>query len=197
MSATTLFQSHSHSSSRPTLLALFLFSDHFNNVTKVPVQIGARCVALEGEQKLTCLPRQHGGSLMSVFTLREDLRHKVTKTVALHHKQNTLRCHLHTLVCTLSRMYNVPNRIHFAAIFIHLYAHFHECTTSTRNYTTAQRRDSKLTSHGSATELRPFSIENNIRCSARSDHMSQILRALHSLNFLSNPAFSIDYSSYL
>ena len=67
-------------------------------------------MALEGEQKLTCLPRQHGGPLVSVFTFRENLRHKVTQKVALHHKQNTLRCHLHTLVCTLSQMYNVHKK---------------------------------------------------------------------------------------
>ena len=110
MSATTLFQSLSHSSSRSTLLALFLVSNHFNNVTKVHFQIGARCVALEGEQKLSCLPMQDGGSVMSVFTLRENLRHKVTQKAAHHHKQNTLRCHLPTLVCTLSQMYNVHKK---------------------------------------------------------------------------------------
>ena len=59
------------------------------------------------ENKNSCLPTEDGGSLMSVFTLRENLRHKVTQKVAHHHKQNTLRCHLHTLVCTLSQMYNV------------------------------------------------------------------------------------------
>ena len=59
------------------------------------------------KQKLTCLPRQDGGSLRSVFTLRENFWHKVTQKVAHHHKQNTLRCHLHTLVCTLPQMYNV------------------------------------------------------------------------------------------
>ena len=109
MSATTLFQSLSHSS-RSTLLALFLFSNHFNNVTKVPFQIGARCVALEEERKLSCLPRQDGGSLMSVFTLRENLRLKVTQKVAHHHYQNTLCYHLHTLVCTLSQMYKVHKK---------------------------------------------------------------------------------------
>ena len=110
VSATTLFQSLSHSSSRSTLLALFLFSNHFSNVAKVQFQIGARCVALEGEQQLTCLPMQDGGSLMSVFTLRENRRHKVPQKAAHHHKQNTLHCHLHTLVCTLSQMYNVHKK---------------------------------------------------------------------------------------
>ena len=105
-----LFQSLSHSSSRSTLLALFLFSNHFNNVTKVQFQIGAWRVALEGEQKLACVPMQDGGSLMSVFTLKENRRHKVTQKVAHNHKQNTLRCHLHTLVCTLSQMYNVHKK---------------------------------------------------------------------------------------
>ena len=94
----------------PRFLLFFLVSDHFNNVTKVPVQIGARCVALEGEQKLSCLPMQDGGSVMSVFTLRENLRHKVTQKVAHHHYQNTLRCHLHTLACTLSQMYKVHKK---------------------------------------------------------------------------------------
>ena len=94
----------------PRFLLFFLVSDHFNNVTKVPVQIGARCVALEGEQKLSCLPMQDGGSVMSVFTLRENLRHKVTQKVAHHHYQNTLRCHLHTLVCTLSQMHKVHKK---------------------------------------------------------------------------------------
>ena len=55
----------------PRFLLFFLVSNHFNNVTKVQFQIRARCVALEGEQKLTCLPMQDGGSLMSVFTLRK------------------------------------------------------------------------------------------------------------------------------
>ena len=53
---------------------------------------------------------QDGGSLMSVFTLKENRRHKVAQKVAHHHKQNTLRCHLHTLVCTLSQMYNVHKK---------------------------------------------------------------------------------------
>ena len=110
MSATTLFQSPSLSSSRSTLLALFLFSNHFNNVTKIQFQILARCVALEGEQRLTCVPMQDGGSLMSVFTLKENRRHKVTQKVAHHHKQNTLRCHLHILLCTLLQMYNVHKK---------------------------------------------------------------------------------------
>ena len=35
------------------------------------------------------------------------------------------------------RQHTTTNRIHFAAISIQLYAHFHKCTTSTRN-TTAQ-----------------------------------------------------------
>ena len=150
---------------------------------------------------------------MSVFTLRENLRHKVTQKVAHHHYQNTLRCHLHTLVCTLSQMYNhhkqntlgchlhtlvctlsqmynVPNRIHFAAIFIHLYAHF---TNVQRPQETQQHNDETANwrATGQPQSCAPFSTENNIRCSARSDHISQILRAFHWLNFLSNPAFSI------
>jgi len=94
----------------PHFLFFFSFPISFNNVTKVHFQIGARCVALEGEQKLSCLPMQDGGSVMSVFTLRENFRHKVTQKVAHHHKQNTLGCHLHTLVCTLSQMYNVHKK---------------------------------------------------------------------------------------
>ena len=35
---------------------------------------------------------------------------QVTQKVAHHHKQNTLRCHLHTLVCTISQMYNVHKK---------------------------------------------------------------------------------------
>ena len=40
----------------------------------------------------------------------ENLRHKVTQKAVHHHKQNTLGCHLHTLVCTLSQMYNVHKK---------------------------------------------------------------------------------------
>ena len=53
-----------------------------------------------------------GGSVMFVVTLREYLRHKVTQKVEHHHKQNTVRYHLHTLVCTLSQMYDVHKTQH-------------------------------------------------------------------------------------
>ena len=142
MSATTLFQSPSHPFSRSTFLDLFKkIPSHFNNVTKVQFQIGARCVVVLEEQKLTCVPMQDGGSLKSVFTLTENRRHKVTQKVAHHHKQNTVRCHLQSHTCS-----------------IHCPAQ-RQCTTSTRN-TTAQRRDSKLTNHVSATELRPLHTQN-------------------------------------
>ena len=37
-------------------------------------------------------------------SVRENRRHKVAQKVADHHKQNAVRCHLHTLVCALSQM---------------------------------------------------------------------------------------------
>ena len=50
--ATTPFQPLSHSS-RSMFFALFLFSNHFSNVSKVPFQTGARRVVVLEEQKLT------------------------------------------------------------------------------------------------------------------------------------------------
>ena len=110
MSATTPFQSLSHSSSRSTLLALFFLFQSLQQVHKGSVSNRGTVCGVGRRTKLTCLPMQDGESVMSVFTLRENLRHKVTRKVAHHHKQNTLRSHLHTLVCTLSQMYNVHKK---------------------------------------------------------------------------------------
>ena len=110
MSATTLFQSLSHSSSRPTLLALFSRFQSLQQCHKGSVSNRGTVSGVGRTTKTHILPMQIGGSVMSVVTLREYLRHKVTQKVAHHHKQNTLRCHLHTLVCTLSQMYNVHKK---------------------------------------------------------------------------------------
>ena len=92
MFATTLFISRPLTPSHDLRFLIFLFfPSHFNNLTKVQFQIGARCVVVLEEQKLACVPMQDGGSLKSVFTLTENRRHKVTQKVAHHHKQNTVR----------------------------------------------------------------------------------------------------------
>ena len=143
----------------PHFLFFFSFPISFNNVTKVHFQIGARCVALEGEQKLTCLP-------MSVFTLRENLRHKVTQKVA-----------------------STPPQTEYTSL-LSSYTCMHTFANVQRPQETQQHNDETAIwrATGQPQSCGPFSIES---CSARSDHMPQILDALHWLNFLSNSAFSI------
>ena len=73
------------------------------------------------------------------------------------------------------------------------YTCMHTFTNVQRPQETQQNNDEKANwrATGQPQSCAPFSIANNIRCSARSGHLSQILRALHWPNFLSNPAFSI------
>ena len=58
----------------------------------------------ENESSRIYLCKMAGLSCKYSPSVRENRQHKVAQKVADHYKQNAVRCHLHTLVCTLSQM---------------------------------------------------------------------------------------------